>query len=196
MKKNTNLNVPAAMNKFFVGLCASTCLLFLTTEAEAVRLGGRTTIRPHRSYTPPPRVYRPSPSNSAIHRFNARQNAAPAGSNIPVPLFIPPIIAGHNTVKISDTLYLIKTGIQRKKDNVLFWTLQNHSYTPDSKSAKVRFNLDCTAKTYSPIALATYPELDAKGKQIKSTTFEPKFRPVKENSAMDRLREIVCPKAP
>ena len=39
------------MNKLFVGLCASVCLLSLATDAQAVRLGGRTTIRPHRSYT-------------------------------------------------------------------------------------------------------------------------------------------------
>ncbi|MFR5390427.1 MAG: hypothetical protein ACLTHA_05955, partial [Parasutterella sp.] len=49
------------MNKLFVGLCASICLLSLATDAQAVRLGGRTTIRPHKSYTPPPRTYRPAP---------------------------------------------------------------------------------------------------------------------------------------
>ena len=64
------------MNKLLVGLCASICLLSLATDAQAVRLGGRTTIRPHRSYTPPPRTYRPTPANPAIRGFNARQNAA------------------------------------------------------------------------------------------------------------------------
>ena len=182
------------MNKLLVGLCASICLLSLATDAQAVRLGGRTTIRPHRSYTPPPRTYRPTPANPAIRGFNARQNAASTGSNIPVPLFIPPIIAGHNTTQITDDMYLIKTGMRKQGDKLQFWTLQNHSYTPDSKSAKVQFSMDCLAKIYSPIALATYPELDGKGKQIKSTTFAPKFRPIRDKSAMDRLHSLLCPK--
>ena len=113
---------------------------------------------------------------------------------IPVPLFIPPIIAGHNTTQITDDMYLIKTGMRKQGDKLQFWTLQNHSYTPDSKSAKVQFSMDCLAKIYSPIALATYPELDGKGKQIKSTTFDPKFRPIREKSAMDRLHSLLCPK--
>ena len=191
--KNLNLK-SAAMNKLLVGLCASICLLSLATDAQAVRLGGRTTIRPHRSYTPPPRTYRPTPANPAIRGFNARQNAASTGSNIPVPLFIPPIIAGHNTTQITDDMYLIKTGMRKQGDKLQFWTLQNHSYTPDSKSAKVQFSMDCLEKIYSPIALATYPELDGKGKQIKSTTFDPKFRPIREKSAMDRLHSLLCPK--
>ncbi len=54
------------------------------------------------------------------------------GSNIPVPLFIPPIIAGHNTTQITDDMYLIKTGMRKQGDKLQFWTLLNHSYTPDS----------------------------------------------------------------
>lgn len=145
------------MNKLFVGLCASVCLLSLATDAQAVRLGGRTTIRPHRSYTPPPRTYRPAPVNPAIRGFNARQNAAPAGSSVPMPIFIPPIIAGHNTTQVTNDMYLIKTGMRKQGDKLQFWTLQNHSYTPDSKSAKVQFSMDCLARIYSPIALVTYP---------------------------------------
>lgn len=113
-KENLSLKDSAVMNKLLVGLCASMCLLSLATDAQAVRLGGRTTIRPHRSYTPPPRTYRPSPVNPALRGFNARQNAAPAGSNIPGPLFIPPIIAGHNTTQVTNDMYLIKTGMRNK----------------------------------------------------------------------------------
>jgi len=182
------------MNKLLVGLCASVCLLSLATDAQAVRLGGRTTIRPHRSYTPPPRTYRPAPVNPAIRGFNARQNAAPASSSVPMPIFIPPIIAGHNTTQVTNDMYLIKTGMRKQGDKLQFWTLQNHSYTPDSKSAKVQFSMDCLTRIYSPIALVTYPELDGKGKQIKSTTFDPKFRPIREKSAMDRLHGLLCPK--
>ena len=108
------------MNKLLVGLCASICLLSLATDAQAVRLGGRTTIRPHRSYTPSPRTYRRTPANPAIRGFNARQNAASTGSNIPVPLFIPPIIAGHNTTQITDDMYLIKTGMRKQGDKLQF----------------------------------------------------------------------------
>ncbi|MFR5390428.1 surface-adhesin E family protein [Parasutterella sp.] len=132
--------------------------------------------------------------NPAIRGFNARQNATPAGSNVPMPIFIPPIIAGHNTIQVTNDMYLIKTGMRKQGDKLQFWTLQNHSYTPDSKSAKVQFSVDCLARIYSPIALVTYPELDGKGKQIKSTTFDPKFRPIREKSAMDRLHELLCPK--
>lgn len=91
-------------------------------------------------------------------------------------------------------MYLIKTGMRKQGDKLQFWTLQNHSYTPDSKSAKVQFSMDCLTRIYSPIALVTYPELDGKGKQIKSTTFDPKFRPIREKNAMDRLHGLLCPK--
>ena len=111
-----------------------------------------------------------------------------------MPIFIPPIIAGHNTTQVTNDMYLIKTGMRKQGDKLQFWTLQNHSYTPDSKSSKVQFSMDCLARIYSPIALVTYPELDGKGKQIKSTTFDPKFRPIREKSAMDRLHGLLCPK--
>ena len=182
------------MNKLFVGLLCLSLPLISSNGRSGSPPRGRTTIRPHRSYTPPPRTYRPAPVNPAIRGFNARQNAAPAGSSVPMPIFIPPIIAGHNTTQVTNDMYLIKTGMRKQGDKLQFWTLQNHSYTPDSKSAKVQFSMDCLARIYSPIALVTYPELDGKGKQIKSTTFDPKFRPIREKSAMDRLHGLLCPK--
>lgn len=100
----------------------------------------------------------------------------------------------QDTTQVTNDMYLIKTGMRKQGDKLQFWTLQNHSYTPDSKSAKVQFSMDCLARIYSPIALVTYPELDGKGKQIKSTTFDPKFRPIREKSAMDRLHGLLCPK--
>lgn len=182
------------MNKFFVGLCASICLLSLATDAQA----SPTRRKNHHSSA---QILHSASENvsagsdePAIRGFNARQNAAPAGPNVPMPIFIPPIIAGHNTTQVTNDMYLIKTGMRKQGDKLQFWTLQNHSYTPDSKSAKVQFSMDCLARIYSPIALVTYPELDGKGKQIKSTTFDPKFRPIREKSAMDRLHELLCPK--
>lgn len=182
------------MNKLFVGLCASVCLLSLATDAQAVRLGGRPPFVRNRSYTPPPRTYRPAPVNPAIRGFNARQNAAPAGSSGSVPIFILRLLQDTTRHRLRMICTSQKTACGNQGDKLQFWTAQNHSYTPDSKSAKIQFSMDCLARIYSPIALVTYPELDGKGKQIKSTTFDPKFRPIREKSAMDRLHGLLCPK--
>ena len=55
-----------------------------------------------------------------------------------MPIFIPPIIAGHNTTQVTNDMYLIKTGMRKQGDKLQFWTLQNHSYTPDSKFRPIR----------------------------------------------------------
>ena len=41
-----------------------------------------------------------------------------------MPIFIPPIIAGHNTTQVTNDMYLIKTGMRKQDDKLQFWTLQ------------------------------------------------------------------------
>lgn len=125
-----------------------------------------------------------------MRRFNSRQAASPG--TVPVPLFIPPIIGTQNLVKVGEGFFLIKTGIKKESTDVLFWALHNHSYLKDSKSAKLRFRLNCATKQYSPIAIAAYSELDGKGTKMTTSTMEPKFRDIPPKTAMEALYNGMC----
>lgn len=176
------------MKKFF--LLSVACLLVssFATETYAARLGGRATIRP-RTYTPQPRVYRPNPA--AVRRLNQQNNAQ--GTAPVMPLFIPPIIGTSNLEKLNDTLYLVKTGIRRKGDEVSFWML-NNKVNKDAKSAKVQYKLNCASRQFSVLAGATYSEPMGRGKELNKGRVNDQPHNIPDGTVMDYLHGKLCVK--
>ena len=106
-----------------------------------------------RTYTPPARVYRPNP---AVRRLN--QNQAQGTAPVPIPLFIPPILGMNNLEKLTETSYLVKTGIQKKKATKSASGCLTIKENKDSKSAKIQYKLNCTTRQFTILAGATYSE--------------------------------------
>ncbi|WP_276617939.1 surface-adhesin E family protein [Turicimonas muris] len=180
------------MKKFFLLSVACLLVAAFASETYAARLGGRATIRPRssapRTYTPPARVYRPNP---AVRRLN--QNQAQGTAPVPIPLFIPPILGMNNLEKLTETSYLVKTGIRRKGDEVSFWMLNNKE-NKDSKSAKIQYKLNCTTRQFTILAGATYSEPMGKGKEISKGRVNDQPHAIPAGTVIDYLHGKLCKK--
>lgn len=177
------------MKKLFLVATSILLTTVFSSETYAVRLGGRTTIRPHtaapKTFTPAPRVYRQNPAVRRMNQNNA-QSAAPV-----VPLFIPPIFGTNNLEKLNENLYLVKSDIRRRNDEVSFWTLNNKD-NKDSKSAKIQYRIHCATRQFSILAGATYSEAMGKGKELTKGRVNDEAHAIPDGTVMNYLQKRLC----